>query len=239
MKTIFCLLALTSLSLSAQSLRPKALVYGGDGACEEECVSAAVTAAQKAGLTAYVVTPANYDKALFQDAVVWIQPGGHAVQESESMGDSMMEEVRNFVRNGGGYVGFCAGAFIATEEIGTSGVRGLGVIPGKTIVYEALGYPTIETMRIGKSSRQIYWEGGPYFILDDRDLETSEIRGYYQRTEQPSFVRASFGQGRSYVTGAHPEAPQSWRKFANLYDSDGLDYNITTEMIKWVTRVSN
>jgi len=233
MKTIYCLIFLVSLPLYAQTKRPKALVYGGYGACTEDCVTGAVAAAEAAGFETDIVYPKYYHKSLLDDVSVWIQPGGTATSQAYSMGTKMMADIKEFINKGGGYVGFCAGAFIATSKIGTSNKNGYGLIPGKTILYEADGYPTIENMTVLGNPRQIYWEGGPYFKLSDEDLKTAQVMGLYLRTNQPSFVRAPFGKGRVFVTGAHPEAPEWWRNYADILDKDGLDYGITNQMIKW------
>ena len=236
-KTILLTLLLSSTSLYAQMRRPVALVYGGDGACEEDCVTGAVDAAEKAGFETHIIYPKSYNASVLQDASVWVQPGGYAVQQANSMGPQMMADVKAFVKNGGGYVGYCAGAFLSTEEIGTSGKKGHGFIPGKTKVYTALGYPTVEKMDFASKSKQIYWEGGPFFTMTSEDLKRGELMGNYTRTAQAGFARATYGNGRAYVTGAHPEAPQWWRDSAKLKDSDGLDYDVTTAMMKWAAGI--
>jgi hypothetical protein len=238
MKKIFFLaLSLSSLSLHAQVSRPLALVYGGDGSCQEDCVTGAVAAAEAAGFGTEVVLPQNYNSTTFKGAVLWIQPGGYSVAQAQSMGSSMMKDVRNFVKNGGGYVGFCAGAFLSTSRIGTSGETGLGLIPGATTLYKALGYPTIEKMTFGSLKKEIYWEGGPYFKLSSSDLKKSEVMGKYSRTNQVGFVRAAYGKGRAYVTGAHPESPTWWKDYAKLIDHDGLDTDVTSEMFLWAAKL--
>lgn len=226
-----------SVSVFAQALQKKAIVYGGPGACTDGCVEGAVEAVRVAGLVPVVVEPRTWNPELLKDASVWVQPGGKAKSQASAMGSKMMNDVKNFVANGGGYVGFCAGAFIATYKIGTSFTKGLNLVPGKTILYKAKGYPTIEKMdwltSNGKEDREIYWEGGPYFSFQSPRME---VMAHYSRTKQPSAVRVTHGKGRVYVTGAHPEAPQWWRDDSSLDDKDGLDYDITSEMISWAAR---
>jgi hypothetical protein len=50
-------------------------------------------------------------------------------------------------------------------------------------------------------------------------------------------VRASYGEGRVSVSGVHPEAPQWWRDYYKLQDSDGLDYDLAVGMIRWAARL--
>lgn len=240
MKLLLLLTTMISFNSFAQSLPRTAVVYGGAGACEEDCVTGAAEAARQAGFNPVIVYPNTFDSSILKDAAVWIQPGGIAVTASKAMGKSMMNAVRSFVNNGGGYVGFCAGAFIATSRIGTSAYSGLGIAPGTTTVYKAKGYPTIEKMSVkkndGQVSRQIYWEGGPYIKLSTSEAKKVDVRGIYSRTNQISAINSAYGKGRVSITGAHPEAPQWWRDSENLIDTDGLDYDVTSEMIQWAAK---
>jgi len=236
MRIIFAFLVLSSFSLHAQIQLPKAVVYGGIGACEEDCVAGAVEAAKIAGLSPVVVYPNTFDSNVLKDAAVWIQPGGKSKGAANAMGSKMLGQIRAFIKNGGGYVGFCAGAFLATSKIGTSWSNGLGIVPGRTILYKAKNYVTMEKINFvtssGIKSRQIYWEGGPYFSLPKKS--GVEVRATYAKTGQVSAIRTAYGKGRVAVTGDHPEAPQWWRDSSNLLDPDGTDYEITSEMIQWV-----
>lgn len=196
----------------------------------------AVEAAKIAGFEVTMVYPSTFDPAIFQDAAVWIHPGGKATTGAKAMGRTMMGHIRTFIGNGGGYVGFCAGAFLTTSRIGASWTKGLGIIPGRTVLYKAKGYPTVEKMDWGGKLREIYWEGGPYFSYGVNEGRNMTVLGRYNRTNQVSAVQTSYGKGRVSVTGAHPEAPKWWRDSSNLTDNDGLDYDLTTEMIVWAAR---
>jgi glutamine amidotransferase-like uncharacterized protein len=45
---------------------------------------------------------------------VLIQPGGSGGGQGKALGKEGRERIRTFVRNGGGYLGICAGAYLAT-----------------------------------------------------------------------------------------------------------------------------
>ncbi|HXH29328.1 MAG TPA: BPL-N domain-containing protein [Bacteriovoracaceae bacterium] len=238
-KLLLCLLI--SSPLYAQTLKPKALVYGGPGACQEDCVTGAVESARLAGFTPVLVYPETFQASDLKDAKVWIQPGGKSSQAAKAMGSTMLGQIKAFVKNGGGYVGYCAGAFLTTAKIGTTGNTGLGIVPGRTILYNARDYITMENMELKNSAgvvstKHIYWEGGPYFTFTPEEKKFVSVRGTYVRTGQIGAVRRNYYQGRIFVTGAHPEAPKWWRDSMNLIDRDGLDYDVTTDMIKWAAR---
>ena len=86
-------------------------------------------------------------------------------------------------------------------------------------------------------TRQLYWEGGPYFVTPQKPLDPAlfsvpEIVAHYA-DGQIAAVRNSYGRGRVFVSGPHPEAPQFWRDYFHLVDSDGLDLDLAQSMVRW------
>jgi glutamine amidotransferase-like uncharacterized protein len=211
-----------------------ALVYKGPGACDEGCSEAAALVAQMAGLNPVFVGPAETDPNIFKNAAVWIQPGGHSRTVGRNMSDDLKDRIREFVHGGGAYVGFCAGGFYATARIGELKDAGLGLIAGRSKLYEkADADATVLPLIWDGKERQIYWEGGPAFYPPkDGDVEVTAT--YPDGTA--AAVRDRYGKGRVYVTGAHPEAPQNWRDYYRLADSDGLDYDLAVDMIHWAIK---
>jgi glutamine amidotransferase-like uncharacterized protein len=219
-----------------------ALVYKGPGACDEGCSDAAALVAEMAGFKAVYVGPSEKDPKLFERAAVWVQPGGQSSVVAKSMNPELKDLIRAFVKGGGAYVGFCAGGFYATDLIGTTGNKGLGLIPGRTELYH--GVPdtggAILDIQWGGVHREIYWEGGPAFYPTQSNSSTVgspgagvEITATYPDGTAAS-VRATYGAGRVYVTGLHPEAPRAWRTFYHLNDADGLDYALAVKMLETV-----
>lgn len=225
-------------------LRPVALVYRGPGACEENCSELAALMAQKAGLQTVFVGPHDDPHRYFgpehPETRLWIQPGGKSTTVAETMDARLKDAIRELVRAGGGYVGFCAGGFFATAQVGQSQVEGLGLVPGESELYAQVPDDAIVLpLNWRGSSRQIYWEGGPFFrgpvaasgphVLG-AGFETTAI--YADGTA--ASVRGPYGLGRVYVTGAHPEASTTWRTYNQLTDSDGVDFDLAIDMIRWV-----
>ncbi|MGZ3708191.1 MAG: BPL-N domain-containing protein [Bdellovibrionota bacterium] len=218
-------------SLTALAQPPAALVYKGKGSCDEGCSEAAALMAERAGFRAVYVAPETTDPKLFEGAVVWIQPGGRSRQVAETMNPVLKENLKAFIHGGGGYVGFCAGGFLATEKIADTKVLGLGILGGTADLYPAPNHAeaAIFTMSWEGRPREIYWEGGPYFkVPSDGSVET--IATYPDG--KVSTVRSHYGLGKVLVSGAHPEAPQWWRDAYHLRDSDGLDEDLAEAMIR-------
>lgn len=224
-------------SWATEPVTPKrdALVYKGPGACDEGCSESAALMAEMAGFNPVFVGPGETDSKIFDNAAVWIQPGGKSTAVGRAMIDGLKNRIRAFVRGGGGYVGFCAGGFYATERIGTTSDRGLGIIPGRTRLYKKVkGNAAVLDMSWSGSRRQVYWEGGPAFYPPPSGAGL-DITATYPDGSAAN-VRAIYGNGRVYVTGLHPEAPQAWFDYFKLSDADGLDHSLAVDMILWVTK---
>ncbi len=212
---------------------PVALVYDGPGACaEDDCSKAAGAVAERAGFRVRYVGPSEVNPAIFNGASVWLQPGGVAATMSEAMAPALKQNLRRFIFGGGGYVGFCAGGFLATSMVGMTDVPGLGIFPGTSILLEGIysAHGVILPMMWYGATKYIYFEGGPYFVFSSRS--GVEATAYYADSSVGS-ARTRYGSGRVYVTGAHPEAPADWRENPTLPDPDGVDLDVAAAMVRW------
>jgi glutamine amidotransferase-like uncharacterized protein len=249
-----------SLFVAKAEARPVALVYDGPGSCdvsEGDCTTAAQNAAEDAGYYVVRVGPAaltatstetDYQN-IFGDAAVWIQPGGHSQVFLITITPQLKTAIRRFVSEGGGYVGFCAGAFSATAFDGGTDTPGLGIFPGGTYPFPN---DTIDTFfdnvvsyfnadAVDNSILPITWEGNLRYLyfeegttlnLDGVPAGQVEVIGTLA-DGQVIAARTHFGQGKVFITGAHPEAPASWRTDPDLNDPDGLDFDLVAEMLNW------
>jgi len=224
--------------------RPVALIYQGEGSCEEGCSEASAEVALRAGFEPRFVGPEALTaqsteadvQTLFGNARVWIQPGGVAVTALYAMTPTLRQAIREFVAQGGGYVGFCAGAFMATQRIGTSRYAGLGILPGFTAPYflnpirPNLDY-SLPAITWGGSRRHVFFEGGPYFYGFGSEAEAVAT---YEAGDGAA-VRAFFGKGRVFVSGPHPEAPRIWTEEDGIRDPDGIDQDLAVQMVRWAS----
>ena len=244
----------------AHALGPVALVYEGPGSCSSadgDCSGAAERAVLNAGYQVRRVGPAALDSqstqsdrdTLFQNAAVWVQPGGSSKKFLEALTPEMKSGIQSFVGAGHGYVGFCAGAFASTAKDGDLTLDGLSLLPGRSHPYpnetldhffdsvmtyfnpQALYNQILEVTWAGKK-RQLYFEEGPSLDFAGVPPEQIEVTATL-RNGLAVAARGNFKKGRVYVTGSHPEAPLRWR--GGLADEDGLDYDLVQEMLDWVT----
>ena len=163
--------------------------------------------------------------------------GGSGSAEAEGLGEKGREEVRDFVRNGGGYVGICAGAYLAC-----SGFEwGVGILNAKTVSSKwrrGQGEVKVEGEAFGEklTDRGVRYANGPIIKADVRkDLPAFETLVSF-RTElaendtpvgvmvnAPAMVRSSYGLGRVFTSSPHPE------------QTAGLE-DLVVQAVRWTAR---
>lgn len=168
--------------------------------------------------------------------IIW--PGGYAGQMSASLTPQARENIRNAVnQNGVGYVGICAGAFIAIsappKENEAGPKWGLSILPAADLLpYYYLEDEEIDDAMVkinfsGQKSRSLVWWGGPYL-----PEYPNGVIARYAKTNQPAIVQTWAGKGMVILSGPHPEAPQNWRNKLDLQDSDGSDQDIAWQLFQ-------
>ena len=75
------------------------------------------------------VTAEDIRAGVLKDYDVLVQPGGSGSKQAETLKDDGRENIRAFVKNGGGYVGICAGSYLATTDYTWS----LGLLNAKVL----------------------------------------------------------------------------------------------------------
>lgn len=150
--------------------------------------------------------------------------GGVASKQSESLGESGRNRVREYVRSGGGYVGICAGAYLACSNFSW----GLGVLNAATVSSKwRRGQAWVEE-RLTDDGTQILGEApSPFFVRYNngpilKPAGRKDIPGYVAlalfQTEvaenetptgimmnSPAQAAGQFGKGRVFVSSPHPE----------------------------------
>ena len=205
-------------------------VYNGPGTGNKALATArAVLDRQKDFALAVPVGPEDIsDGALDQfDLVVF--PGGSGSKQAAAIGKDGHHAVRKFIRGGGGYVGICAGAYLATYKYSW----GLKVIDARTVDSKhwnrGNGMVKVELTDAGRKilggpARQmdIYYAQGPLLApAKADDLPDYQALAHY-RTEiakngaptgvmadTPAVIGATFGKGRVICFSPHFEKPQS------------------------------
>ena len=156
---------------------------------------------------------------------ILIMPGGSSYTEFESLGTNGVERLRAFVRNGGGYVGTCAGCCLLMDgpkkrarmmPWNTTGSEGNTMFP--TFNLNAKG---AAALGLKEGPHVMRYHGGPFLwpttnVIADAHLEIwgtfdaeATLKGRLNANKKMfgagAIVGGTYGKGRVFVTSAHPE----------------------------------
>ena len=224
--------------------RPAVALYDGPGAggdsqgrlferVLEECVVERIGAADvRDGVLG------QFDVVLF--------PGGSGSKQGGALGVDGRDRVRSFVSSGGGYIGVCAGAYLALHNY----TWGLKLLPldsfdrehwrrGKgTVRMEATGSGASTLGLEAGIECDIHFAQGPLMVPSkDSDLPEPRILSYYRTgvgkngadpetmVDTPAIVAGEFGSGRVLLFSPHPEK------------TEGLEA-LVLRAVRWEMRLS-
>ncbi len=159
------------------------------------------------------------------DIDLLIHPGGSGGEQGRNLQDHGRERIRDFVREGGGFIGICAGAYLATAHYpwslnlldakvvdSTHWKRGIGSVH---IEMTPIGQ---EILQVGKPQYPIHYANGPLLAPGQRpELEDYEALANFKSEiatngaptgvmiGTTAIARGKFGQGRVICFSPHPE----------------------------------
>jgi glutamine amidotransferase-like uncharacterized protein len=164
---------------------------------------------------------------------VLIVPGGSGSKQAKNLGEVGRENVRKFVADGKGYVGICAGSYLASSDYEWS----LHLLNAKVRDRSHWARGTGEVMikmrecsrdlwELGATEIAVYYGQGPLLIPDTKaGLPAYESLAEYAseiaKNGAPQGVmigttaiaRAHYGQGRVICYSPHPEVSQATEQF--------------------------
>ncbi|MFE0026925.1 BPL-N domain-containing protein [Amycolatopsis sp. NPDC059021] len=214
--------------------RPLALVYRGPAACEG-CAEAVAT------LLRGTTTPLRVEycgpgeatpltRASLDKAVLYAQPGGGSLDDGWRKMRRYADDIRGWVADGGRYVGFCLGGYLA------GATPGFNLLPGDTDQYIAsrkasvrTTQDTVVTVSWRGRDRTVYFQDGPEFKL--RPGSGANVLATYD-TGTPAAVVVAHGKGRVGVVGPHPEADATWYRSAKLAMPGGGEGDLGRDLVE-------
>lgn len=219
---------MTPLRRWRRSAEPDALVYRGPASLPG-CPEAAARAVRAAGLSVDYIGPAErrrLDLPGLTGCQLYVQPGGGELEDAWPHVKPARHLLRTFVAQGGGYLGFCLGAYLAGKG------PGFGLLPGDTDQY--ITSKGCDIRHDGDAIVTVYWRGQPrrlYFqdgpVLLFRSGADVEVLATYENRSNAAAV-CRVGAGAVGLAGPHPEATPDWFSRLALAGSppDGLDLAI-------------
>lgn len=200
-------------------------IYDGPGSGDGGIENVSDRAAQLPGARITRLTPsdvgsvdlkANFDVIIFS--------GGSGSGQAKAIGEEGRAAVREFVRDGGGYVGVCAGAYLACSNF----EWGLGILNARTIsgkwrrgrAFLELSPESAGEPIFGKVAEpfKVRYANGPVIKPMGRDDIPPYTTVFTFKTEtaendtpqgiqigSPAMAVSTFGKGRVFISSPHPE----------------------------------
>ena len=163
---------------------------------------------------------------------LFIMPGGSSSNEFNSLGLDGVAKMKDFIRDGGGYVGTCAGCCLLMD-----GPRRARVMPWNTLGSEPdLFYPQVKlnadgakALGLKAGNHKIRYHGGPLMRMTTNTIEGASFelwgtvdsectyQGAINKKKRmygaAAILGGTYGKGRVFVTSMHPEYYESTHYF--------------------------
>ena len=190
--------------------------------------------------TCETVTPENVSEGQLKRCDVILIPGGSATAKAMALGAKGKAAIRDFVADGGGYVGICGGAFLATPGYGLDIVeeeytRGeYRAVNGTTrpLFHRGVGTVAVEMTLAGSElfstvgkQLDMQFANGPILSEWKEKTLSSVVSLANYRSEMwqcdlqkntmigtPAIAAAKYGKGFIILFGPHPEATPDLEK---------------------------
>lgn len=152
---------------------------------------------------------------------LFVMPGGADIPYCEKLNGKGTANIRDYVENGGTYLGICAGAYFGCSAIeyhkgrpdeicGTrelAFVRGaaVGSLPELAPYYDETLHSATIAGGVGPDGRECHalYNGGPTFRISGPETVKMHLR--YKDLDSPALIEGAFGRGRAILSGLHME----------------------------------
>ncbi len=181
---------------------------------------------------AFCVTAEQIRAGILKDCQVAIFPGGSGHIQAAALEETGCSEIVSFIRNGGQYIGICAGAYLATSGYPWS----LKVLNAQTVStnwQRGQGNVTMELTDAGRkifgnreNAFPVYYANGPiikpstmpqlpeFQILANFRSELAEHNSPVgAMVNSPAIATAPYGRGRVLFISPHPEGTPGLETF--------------------------
>ena len=127
---------------------------------------------------------------------IFIVPGGLIKTYLPAWDEGGIKKIRDFVSEGGIYIGICSGAYVAGKSF--NGITGLNFFENE------LGYiknqEVIDVIDESRNQLELISENGP--DLSEVKSDSVLLR---DKNDKPQAVKINFGKGQVYLFASHPE----------------------------------
>ena len=227
-------------------------LYADQGA-DEDCLKASLNMFQWMGYSVKYVTAYSINTQGLDNYKILCIPGGDMYHYGHDLSSAGKENIKNFIRNGGGYIGICGGAYFTGEKVYWQGnqlpMTPLGIFPGTTRgpEDEIVPYPNYGMCRVDivdslhpitesePDTTWILYYWGPVFIPNTN--AEIDILARYNIGNEAAIVTFNYDSGRVFIIGPHPEFEEDSERdgtsFADELDDKGSDWDLMKKATMW------
>lgn len=183
-----------------------------------------------------------------QDYDIIYIPGGMANFYYKQMQDGGINSLRNFIDNGGGFLGICAGAYFAADSIIWEGKKynytldlfdGVAsgsikeIIPWDNYTITEITLNTDnELSKFSKKQYQTLYYGGPAFF-SHKNVLIDTLATWNSFNNNPAIINFNYGSGRVFLSGPHLEIEENSLRDGQEFASDLTDLDSEWDLL-WV-----
>ncbi|OQY30057.1 MAG: hypothetical protein B6244_02010 [Candidatus Cloacimonetes bacterium 4572_55] len=192
-----------------------------------------------------------HDLREYYDAIYF--PGGYAYDFKISINGVGRRHIRDLVNDGGAYIGICAGAYYASDQVDWEGVvynYPLNLFQGTAVgaidsIEPWSGYDmTTVWMNQDNPINQyeppveiMLYYGGPAFYPHE-GVSVDTVATWVEYDSHSAIINFTYGEGRVLLIGPHPEIEEDSDRddtsFADELNDGGSDWNFLWPALDWV-----
>lgn len=229
-------------------------LYADEGAADA-CVIASENMFRWMGYKIRKIYAGDVNSGNITDIDLFYFPGGSTGPYQTKINSIGRANIRQIIRDGGSYVGVCAGAHYAASIQRWQGVyynsgllelfSGAGIGPMAEICSGPdycmcrldinTGYPITNGM---DDSLWIMYYTGPYFTFDSG---VGDIIARYSINDNIAMASFTYGNGRVFISGPHPEWEEDSDRdsidYFDNFDDRGSDWDLMRQAVRWCLRI--
>jgi glutamine amidotransferase-like uncharacterized protein len=215
-----------SFAAEKRSAKPiRVAIFADAGVTEKAVPQVTKCLPESKGFEVKKITAKQIRAGDLKDFDLLIHPGGAASKQANTLGEDGRAAVKLFVERGGGFIGICAGAYLASAEYPWS----LGLLDAHVLdrAHWARGQGNVElklsslgqsALTTDKEVCTIHFENGPLLGPGEKDdIEDYEALASFETEIRDNgapvgamkgttaIARGKFGKGRVVCFSPHPE----------------------------------
>ena len=181
-------------------------------------------------------------------------PGGYALYYKLAIDENGLQNIRDLVNSGGGYIGICAGAYFASDSVyweedglldypldlfdGTARGAIDAIAPWDNYAMTTLKMnPDNPINEFEPATEQMLYYGGPVFVPHSgQQVDTIAVWAAWH--DSLAAINFDYGSGRVLLLGPHPEIEEDSDRdstdFAQELDDVGSDWPFLWSAIDWL-----